>query len=382
MVRIFTLIALAIIYAAPAAAQSPAFTQDYTLESTLYGAKILPLGNTLNDNFIVFYDHYSGGKSALKTCIVQSNGGPLGAKHVIAPDINIGNYSPWDVVWHPTAKCFMAVFRVNGALYARKVGVDGIGKGTAKKITDYDGQYLVITWAMKNKFVVFFQRDDQVAGQALRKTARKFRGEKSLVSLVTGISYPLDADTEEDGTAVAYYARYWASPGEADPSVLRVNHKLQVLDNYDVVSDVPATSEYQARYIRGAYDPVDKVHTIAYRIGAVPAKYMTFKKDSTWIKKPTNLPANEQPRYMLYDHVNQRFAVFFYTLNYFEGRDHSEFRLSIYRPNGTIVVANQLLKQTDNENDAHGCGFNKVGHIFVGWVNDGGPPGILGRLLY
>ena len=374
--------ATALLFAAPLAAQAPSFVEDYFLETTTYGSHFVILGNTLNSDFVVFYDHYSGGNFVLKSCRLNSGGGPLGAKQTIHPDVVVADREPWDVVWHPVAKRYMAVFRVGGKLFARAIGVGGVPLSGPKFVCNYDGTYLHVAWAARRKFVVFLQRGDQVSGQALRRNCRKFKGEKQLVSLVTGISYPLDAASEEDGTAVAYYARYWDSPGEADVCVLRVDYKLNVLDDFDQVSDLAASSQYLTRYIHGNYDPKSRTHSIAYRVGAGPAKYMTFKKDGTWVSKPKNLPSDSAPRSLLYNPIKKRFVVFFFKLNYFDGRDHSEFYHTVYRPNGKIVVADRLLKRTDSENDACACGFNKTGKIFLGWVNDGGPLGVLGRLIY
>jgi hypothetical protein len=374
--------AVACMFAAPLVAQEPSFVQDYMLETTSYGTHFVILGNTLNSDFVVFYDHYSGSNYNLKTVLIHAGGGPLGAVHLVSNNVQINYWFAWDAAWHPKAKRYVVVYKVGNKLYARAVGVGGAPLSAERFICNYDGNYIDVTWAAKNKFVVFLQRDGQLVGQALRKNARKYKGEKQLVSLETGVSYPLDAASEEDGTAVAYYARYWVSPGEADICVLRVDEKLNILDDFDQVSDLPAADETFARFVRGNYDPVSKTHSVAYRIGAGPARYTTFKKDGTWVSHPKNLPTDSRPWALLYDPVKKRFAVFYFTLNYYEGKDHAQLYLTVYKPNGKIVSADNLLKVTDSEIDALGCGFNKTGKTFLGWVNDGSPVGVLGRLIY
>jgi hypothetical protein len=375
-------LSLAVLCSMPLAAQTPATIEDYALEPTGFGFHIEIMGNTLNNDFVAFYEHYSGGLFHLKSCTVPSTGGPLGAKHFLKPGIAQADYGPWDVAWHPVVKRFMFVYATGGKLYARAVGVDGAPLGPPRYISDYDGKYLQVTWAAKRKFIVFLRRNDQVAAQTLRKNAKKYKAEKQLVDLKTGISLPLDAVSEEDGTAAAYYTRFRADPGEADVCVLRVDYKLNVLSDYDLVSGLPATAEISARYVHGNYDPAKSLHAVVYRIGLGPARYATFEKDGSWKSAPKDLPTDATPHAVLYNPLKKRFAVFYYKLNYFGGSDHAEYYLTVFRPDGKILAVDKLLKRTESEDETRACGYNRTGKVFVAWVNEIVPPGVLGRLIY
>lgn len=378
MIKYATFLSLFVLLTIPPAAT--AAVVEVTLESTGYAGKILPLGSTVNNDIVVFYDHYYGGQQNLRARVIGPAGG-LGPVQTVATNIDFGKWDDWDAVWSPKAKRYMAVYRKGNKVYAQLVRPNATKQGGAKNLFDNNKDHLCITWTSQKKFVLFVSYSNQVTALILKKNGAPHNSAQIITNVASGEAYPVDAATENNGTAMAYYVHFNSNNNTATPSVIRVNQNLNVQGDFNVGVTASANSKSFARYIRGAYESKSKRHSMVWRIGAGPSKYCTFKNNGNLVKSPTNTPEDVTPRALLNDRNKKKFAMFYFKLNYFDGADHSEFYHFTYKPSGSVISNSVLLKQTENENDAHGCGLSRSSNIFVGWVNDGGPAGIHGRLI-
>ena len=117
-----------------------------------------------------------------------------------------------------------------------------------------------VAWAKNGKFVVFYQKDNQIWAQAVKKTCVKFLGPQQLTAFKKGVAIPSDASTEKDGTGVCYYS--WLKSSSASkfkPYMIKVNHKLAIALDQQLAGPQP----YQQYHgLCGAYDPVSGTHAL------------------------------------------------------------------------------------------------------------------------
>ena len=363
-------IILALLAASPLAAQEAPAVKSITIEEDGFGFKFLPLGVSHNNTMVAFYEHWTGSSTALKARFISASGDP-GQTSTIAANIDS---SRWDAVWHPVLKRFMVVYRLNNALYARSVGQFGAPLSAAKKVCDYSDVYIHIAWTTKKKFVLFITRGGQVVAQVLKKNGKKKKGELAITDVASGEAYPVDAATEDDGTAVAYYAQYRSSAGTLTPRLVKVNHKPKnVIADFAITSARSSTSK--TTFV-GAYDPASQTHSIAWRFvgaGGSNARYCTFYESGAMRQSPTAIPGSVNPRALLYNPSAQRFAILFIDYAYFAppgsaraaAMDHTELHLVIYNPNGSIVDSDYFIWQGQSEHEGFGVGYAKSGNLLA-----------------
>lgn len=379
MRRIILLFSTILVLALPAAAQDPAATKDLTISNNEFGFKFKPMGTTINNNFVLFYEAFSGGTTALKARTVGPTGA-LGPVKTLVPSID--NYR-WDVVWHPVVKKFMLVYHLNNAAYARRVKPNGAPGGASKKVCDYQDIYMRIAWTKKKKFVLFLTRGGQLAAQALKKNARKFKTEQILTVFSTGEAYPTSAATKTNGEAVAYYAHYDNSANELTPRLISVDHKLIVYDSFAITA---AQTANRKGSIMGKYDPGSRTHSIVWKF-AGHSKYCCFNESGAMVEAPTNTPKDITPKALIYNPSADRFAIQYNKYKIFAppgpqpaGIDHTYIYLTIYNPNGTIVDPEFSVLVSNYEDEGTGVGYAKNGNILGVASPEVG--GIWARLIY
>ena len=372
--------------ASPLVAQEAPAVKSITIEEDGFGFKFLPLGVTHNNTMVVFYEHWTGSSTALKARFITASGNP-GQTSTIAASIDS---RMWDAVWHPVLKRFVVVYRLNNALYARPVGQFGAPLSPAKKLCDYSDVYIHIAWTNRKKFVLFITRGGQVVAQALKKNGKKKKGEQAVTGVAAGEAYPVGAATEDDGTAVAYYAHYVSSTNLLTPRLVKVNHKPKnVIADFAISS--PRGSTAKATFV-GAYDPASQTHSVAWRFvgaGGVNARYCTFYESGAMRKHPTAIPGRVSPRALLYNPSTQRFAILFIDYAYFAppdsagpaAMDHTELHLVIYNPSGSIADSDYLIWQGQAEHEGYGVGHAKNGSLLAVMSYET-IAGIFGRFIY
>lgn len=354
--------------ALPLAAQETAAQVDLTIENSQRGCKFMPMGNSVNNNIILFYEAVSGVETDLKARTVGPTG-DLGPVRILAQTID---YQIWDVVWHPVVKKFMLVYRKNNDVWARRIKLNAKPGGSPKKVCDYHDNYLEVAWTKKKKYILFMARSGQLTAQALKKNGKKYRTEEYLTSFTSGEAYPVAADTKVNGEAVAYFAHYDSTPNWLTPRLISVDHKLTVHDDYAITT--PQDSGSKATFV-GKYDPAFRIHSVAWRLAAseakkVHSKYCCFYESGAMVQPPTNTPVNIIPKALLYDPAAKRFAVWYNKYNVFNSLgfqptkiDNTHIFLMVYNPNGVIVAEDLYVYMSHSEDEGSGVGFAKNGNI-------------------
>jgi hypothetical protein len=365
------------------AAQEPPAYVDLTLSSSEYGWRFVPLGTTVDDNIVLFYTVHPlwGGNRMLKSCVISPTGA-LGPLRVLATPVDL---FVMDAVWHPAVKRFMVVYISGTALYARSVRADGSPGGPAVKVNDYDGDYVSLAYTNKRKFVLFIARDGQVVGQVLKKNGKKFKSEIKLTNFTGTVSaYPVDAATKADGNAVAYYASYDYIPDKLTPSLLSVDHKLNVLEDFEIASGM--TTQRDQVFV-GAYDPNSRTHAVAWDLYNYPAnnrKYCCVDESGATVMPPTALPKDVSPESLVYDPSGKRFALLYrkHTINASDEIEYTRLYLFIFNPKGKAIDQDFFLLQIGDEEAGLGLGCARNGNILGAASTRLKEPVIKARLIY
>ena len=363
--------------ALPLAAQAPSATTDLTINVSATPGVIHCLGNTLNNNILVFYDDYTYSGRHLYCREIRPNGS-MGPERTITTDIDTATHW-WHVTWHPYAKRYMIIYLKNGAIYARALQVDGKNASPERKVTNYSERWMRVAWTFKKKFVVFYHIAGQVAGQGLRKNAKKYKNQQILTGVRSGEALPLDAATEDDGTAVVYYANYRSGPGTMRPALVRVNHKLKILGQFFITQAYGVVSKY-SRFV-GNYDTTHQRHSIVWYDGG--ARYCTFDKAGNFVQAPTTLAGIQTINNLAYDPAANQFALFNYLYKSL-GVGGADFYYTVYDHQGTVVASQILLAQENrNEIDAAGFGYARNGNHVTAWgLEYSGAHGVYARLYH
>ena len=133
--------------ALPLAAQALPATTDLTINSIATPGVIHCLGNTLNNNILVFYDDYTFSGRHLYCREVMPND-TMGPERTIATAIDTATQW-WHVTWHLFAKCYMIVYLKNGAIYARSLRASGKNASPERKVTNYSERWMRVAWGLE-----------------------------------------------------------------------------------------------------------------------------------------------------------------------------------------------------------------------------------------
>lgn len=87
--------------------QSKPAATDLIIDSNGYGYKAMPLGLTINNNILVFYDVHINGVTYVKARLIYQNG-TLGNTFTLASSVGWGE---WAAAWSPDTKRFMLVYQ-------------------------------------------------------------------------------------------------------------------------------------------------------------------------------------------------------------------------------------------------------------------------------
>lgn len=354
---------------------------DVTLEASGWAFPIIPLGTTTTDDIVVFYAHNNAGTMTLKTRLVRANG-TMGPVRTIATGLDTGMWTTFDVVLHPQISKFLVVYRKGGKLYGRGVGATGIPLAAAKLITPYSRDFMALTWTSKKKYILFMEKSGQIAGQVLRKNGKKKKGDLLLTKAAKGEAIPLDAATDSAGIAHLVFSLYNSSTNLATLQWLSVDKKLNYQDSMELAANLTANSDNFLRNALVAYDPTSDVFGCAWRVAPAVATYCTFDSSGSFVKMPTTMPTDTNPRALVLDPASGTFANFYFILSYNGVTDLVDFYYTSFFPNGSLDMTGVNLKQVSNEIDFLGCGISRIGSTFIAWINDGGPSGVHGRLTF
>ena len=343
--------------------QTAPAAMDLVIDGNSYGYKAMPLGMTINNNILVFYDIQINGIIYVKARLVYPNGN-MGNIYTLATNVGWGE---WQAAWSPEAKRFMLVYIYNDKIYARAVKITGAPKTAAKLIAGYTGDYLQLTWSPKKKFVYFIERNDQVVAQQMRRTAKKYKGEVTLTNVPLGDrAIPTDCATESNGSPVVYYVVFNESTLNADVKMTKLDKNLDIVNNVDVKLNLTAYNEYDVKNLQGACSAGD-VHAFCWKYGSDKAKYAIYRSDGTRIKKARNTPHNKEISNIVYD-ANSNIFRYFYTEFVYDGQmDNERFFSTNFNPNGKVNQPKQVYYLTHGECDGRYLGVSRNGSIIIVW---------------
>jgi len=317
------------------------------------------MGNTINDNFTIFYvlrDEFT-----LWGRTVSSDGNTIGPAYFIA---NTNDFRMQSVVWHPYAKRFMIVGNLNNTLYALAANVNGQPLTPARVIATGIANYPRVTWTLKKKFIVFYRKNDQIYARRIKKNAKGNKPEKQITSFSQGLAVPRDASTEEDGVAACYYAYYSSSSStQLIPRMVRVNRKLKLQVDCQVAP--VQYDQYQWGYMSGAYDPDTGTHAISFA-----NRFALFDKNgNAATPSPALAPFITIPNGgwtisgITYDSTFQRFAAYYIRAWADESTwtEYTYIHFAYFDSNGNVIDADVELGGFEDEADGRAGGINRRG---------------------
>ena len=332
------------------------------------------MNNTADDYFTVFYSPIWSTPKPMRARLVSYDGDYFGPEQTLLSDRS--GYKLGGIVWHPKAKRYMFAFGQDDKILVMAMYFNGapmiqpqiIATGATPNVTPQ------VAWARNGKFIIFYQKDNQIWAQAVKKTCVKFKDPKQLTAFKKGVAIPSDASTEKDGTAVCYYS--WLKSSSASkfkPYMIKANHKLAIALDKRLAGPQP----YQQYHgLCGAYDPVSGTHALTSG-----ATYALFDKDGIAVT-PAAYPFATIPNCssifrIVYDPYFARF-VGFHTEIYFENYIESAYiYATIIDTDGTIETSAWELGGLQDEYESFGGGVNKGGNIlglisFEGYPQSGG----------
>lgn len=373
----------------PAVAQIPPTVADLVIDPEAVSPTIKLYWNNTNNRILLAYEIMDPVTSqiSLKVRYINPFGG-MGRAFKVAS--NIDSSGMWDLAWHAVVSKYLVVYRKDNALLAQVLRATSKPKGPPKKISDYDGDRFFLTWTTENRYVLFFERESRLAAQVLRRTGRKFGSEKNLAGgELTGEAYPVDATTEADGTAVAYFALYSAlETNRLTPSVLKTNHTLKVIDQF-AITDPYVVLDKES--FMGDYDPGSGMHMIMWAFQPVdPAVteptpyYAIFRENGQNVLPPTVVPDDRMPLNLTYNPLSERFASLFTWETEEGGVTTTNFGLMIFKPNGVLVSPGTNIGQEDETNILQvGGSYSQLGNFLLVWtLGESGNKGVYAKLFY
>jgi hypothetical protein len=334
-------------------------------------SRVRIMSNTLNDNFVVFYQPlYPTWDAEIWVRTVSSDGNTLSSENVVTGfNVMRGIFS---AAWHPVAKRYVIVFNDNNDLKAIATDVDGHPVSALNTIaTGIDGEPHVTSLG-NQRFVVFYRQGDQLWAWRLTKTAQKMKSPVQVSSFKKGYVKVGGAATEEDGQAVCYYS-YIRGTSKSRGYMARVNNKLKVMLNKPVTAQMP---DQWLTGIQGAYDPDTQTHAITF--------YNKFaivdKNGQPATPSYANFIVVPNGGYSLagvvYDRINTQFAAY-YLKAWADEQTYTEYSYLYYaffKSNGTIVESDFYFDGGTDETDGRCAGINRHGNRLglISWEGGGG----------
>ncbi len=384
MTRVYIAAAMLLMFALPCAAQEPPTETNLTLGGPEggYARKLMPMGNTVNDNIDLFFkdrDTYDNSDPFPIVFRIIYPSGNMGPRITLVDDVNP---TEWLVAWHPAAKRYLLVYIKDGKVYAMSVRPNGTHL-KARYVCDYLDNWMALTWARKKRFVLLLKRKGDIVGQVLKRQGKKVGSETTVVDTTTDKVTVGSASTQKDGIAVLYYGLQRGSGGTS-LRMLRMDHKLNIVDDQQVVRRITRQDQFF-----GMADPFSETHVVTWgRDGAVT--FCTFDYDATL---KTTVHAYHTNRLWLrgirYDRPARNYALWYSTWEidnekFLEIDYHYFLRLS---PAGTVIDFKEPVKtvSVNNEVDATGLGIARNGNILVCWSHEdfgGGERGTYGTLIH
>lgn len=374
--------------ASPAQDILPAAVADHTINGTAVAPKVRALGTTVNTKVLAFYESRSTDPDQIELRIrYVSEAGVQSGDFAVASAIDASGL--WDAVWHPEAKRFIVVYRRDQALLAQIVRANGRPKGKPKKLADFSGEHLQVTWTAQQRFAVFFTDGASLTVQMLRKNGIKMLTPAHVAGgELSGDAYPVEAITDVDGVALVYYALYTSlETKQLTPSLVKVDYARQVVDQFALVDPITVTGK--ERFL-AAHDPLGGGHMIAWQFETVapaePAapKYAVIGANGGATLAPAGVPDGRTPIDLSWNPVSERYTLLFTWDEEVEGTPVVNFAQMIFRPNGTLVSPGTSIRTEDRGVPAAVDGdFADNGNYLLLWsLNEEAVKGVYGRFFY
>lgn len=354
--------------------------RSVTLDSSgIAVGRVIPMGNTVNDNFVVFYVFY-GTTLNLKTRVVHADG-TLGPINVVATSITAGEQKRFDVAWNPRSKTYLVIYFKGGKLWGQKVLLNGAKSGAPKDITTFAGRYWTVTSTVKKGFVLLMSKSGNLVAQRLRSNGKKRKGEIVVVKKIGAIDFlPFDSDSTQSGMAFLVYAVYTPAATSLELRILRLDGRMHILGSSQVgvFGGLYSTLTGDAYC---AYDPDDDVFGLTWRFGGESTHYCIVNSSEVYVKPPTVTTVVSHPREIIFNVTTVQFMIHYQKLNYYSGMDHTEYYYLPIKPTGVVVSSGSLILSHNHENDAWGFGVSGIGSLMVVWVPETGPSIVQARLV-
>lgn len=351
--------------------------RDVTLDTSgITTAHTMPMGNTINDDFVVFYALF-GTTLNLKTRVVHADG-TLGPVRTVATTIAIGEQKRFDVAWNPRSKSYLLVYLKGGKLWGQKVKANGSKRGAPRVITTYTGRYWTVTSSVKKGFVLIISKGGNLVAQRLRSNGKKKKGEVTIVNSARDL-LPFDSVSTETGTAFLVYIAHDTGTSKLYLRILRLNGKLQILGSSLVNVYGGMSSISGDAYC--AYDPDDDLFGMAWRFGSAKTSFCIVNSSEYYVKAPTITSVATHPMEIIYNVAKFQFMIHYQKLNWFSGIDHTDYYYLPIKPNGDVVSSGNFIVRHDHENDGWGFGVSGIGSLMVVWTPEIGASSVFARLV-
>lgn len=372
--------------AAAQEANPPAWTENSWTLFYSGVSNIIVMGNTINDNFTLFYRPNPEPKK-LYSRTISSDGSKEGQEYLIGDNILALRYC--SIVWHPVTKRFLLLIKDDDKIYAVAANANG-KRITSKKLiaTGVDEDFPsspAVAWTSKKKFMVFYRKNNQIWAQKVRKGAGKVKAPQQLTSFASGFAYPCSTSTEEDGTAVCYYATGYDAydpNNKFKPYMIRVDIGLNTLGNHRLASNQKTTWLYN---YPGAYDPDTQTHAIV-----IGNRFALFNKQGRVAtpagKKFTTIPGAGGLSNLTYNSKDKEFGGY-YRRAWADESTYTEYtylHYATFDSNGTVKETDFEFGGSTDEADGITANINRDGDRLglISWEGYGGSGPTWAMLYY
>lgn len=367
MKKIIILCSVLALVSVAALAGAPQNGQYLNIDNSGHSVKSLPLGNTWDNNMLVFYEVTDGSDVLIKGRLVTATGSLPDQPITYSPPVE---YGKWTACWSPLAKIYMLVYVENGHIYARPINRNGTPKSGAFIIaSNYDSDKLFLTFTAKRRFTLFLEVNDQIVALSLTNKGKRKGNESTLTSLPVGKKALITScSTENNGDTVVYYSLLDTNSMKTDLMMKRVDVKLAEKAEYTIKSGLKAKSDFHARFYLGACDYGDDLHMVVWQIGKKSAFYALVKADGTLVKKAVKTPEKRLfPRKIDFDWTSDIYRLFYMELKSQGSQDVETFFFTNIRDDASVANKKEIMATSVGEADYRTFGFSKDGNILITW---------------